>query len=286
MVGLTLFILIFLVLWAGVYRLLPASWRMTRSALESVLCALRRRQRIEAWYQLGTTRLRLVQSYWPVAGALAAGLVIAAATAFLFVETAEAIQARSPRLERIDKVVWLSRPQFRSADATGFFYLLSVIGTGASLGGLALLVATVFWWRGQRHWAIYVTVTAAGSIALNHGLKQLFARSRPTLDSALWQADSYAFPSGHAMSSLAILGGLAYVAMRTSRGWLIRSAAVSLATLLIVAISVSRLYLGVHWISDILAGLAAGMVWLAATSAIHAAFLEGLSGRHRDPHAP
>jgi membrane-associated phospholipid phosphatase len=75
---------------------------------------------------------------------------------------------------------------------------------------------------------------------------------------------SYSFPSGHAMESLVAYAMLAYFAVLALRTWEARVGVVCGAALLVVLIGFSRMYLGVHYLSDVLAGYAAGTVWLSA----------------------
>jgi membrane-associated phospholipid phosphatase len=264
--ALALFIAAFLALWAGLHGVLPAVLRIVESVLAAGVRVLRRRRRFAAWYERGSQRLGPLRSYWPLAAVLAGGFAIAAVTGAVFVELAERVQAGNPGLERLDQAVWHSAPRLRSPGATRLFVLLSVLGTGVALGLLVLIVAAVLVQRGRKRWAAYLLVTAAGSLGLNLGLKALFARARPDAATALWQAHGYAFPSGHAMDSAAVFGALAYLVLRATRSRRIRSACVSLAACLVAAISLSRVYLGVHWISDIVAGVGAGAVWLATTT--------------------
>jgi membrane-associated phospholipid phosphatase len=104
----------------------------------------------------------------------------------------------------------------------------------------------------------------AGSAVLNHLLKQLFERPRPYFKHPLLVETSYSFPSGHAMESFVVYGMLAYFAVLALRTWESRVAVVFGTALLVVLIGFSRMYLGVHYFSDILAGYAAGGVWLSA----------------------
>jgi len=90
---------------------------------------------------------------------------------------------------------------------------------------------------------------------------------------------SYSFPSGHAMGSLVGYGMLAYLLVISwADRWQVRVAIVSIAALLILAIGVSRLYLGVHYFSDVVGGYAAGVLWLSA-------YITGLEIARRQPHS-
>jgi membrane-associated phospholipid phosphatase len=116
------------------------------------------------------------------------------------------------------------------------------------------------WWRQRRLEAKVFAIACLGALILNQGLKLFFAKPRPQLWTRLIAESSFSFPSGHALGSLVLYGFLAYVlAVQFPRfsGWIY-----SLAVGIIAAIGVSRLYLGVHWPTDIIAGYAVGFLWL------------------------
>jgi undecaprenyl-diphosphatase len=92
----------------------------------------------------------------------------------------------------------------------------------------------------------------------------MFHRTRPTWDVPLLTARGWSFPSGHAMGSLVAYGMLAYLLVRDPKGRPPRMAIVAGAVTLVLLIGLSRMYLGVHYFSDVVGGYAAGMVWLAA----------------------
>jgi undecaprenyl-diphosphatase len=118
----------------------------------------------------------------------------------------------------------------------------------------------------RRQWLYLWTWAAAvgGSALLNRLIKDLFARPRPFFEHPLLLETSYSFPSGHAMESFAVYGMLAYFAVLTLRSWRARTAVVIGVALLVILIGFSRMYLGVHYFSDVVAGYAAGGVWLSA----------------------
>jgi membrane-associated phospholipid phosphatase len=104
----------------------------------------------------------------------------------------------------------------------------------------------------------------AGSTLLNWLLKGFFQRPRPHFAHPLVIETSYSFPSGHAMESFVVYGMVAYLAVLWLRSWEVRVAAVCGAALVVVLIGFSRVYLGVRYFSDVVAGYAAGGVWLGA----------------------
>ncbi len=95
-------------------------------------------------------------------------------------------------------------------------------------------------------------------------MKLLVARPRPPLADARIVADGFSFPSGHATVCAMLYGTLAYLLLRQIRAWplIVRAAVAVFTALLIFAIGLSRIYLGVHYPSDVLAGWTAGALWL------------------------
>lgn len=134
-----------------------------------------------------------------------------------------------------------------------------VISVGTALIGLWLLK------RKHRDQAIFLSAAVGGATLLNVILKQIFARPRPVYPHAFLTETGFSFPSGHAMISIAFYGAIAYLSyayVKSLRAKLL----VSLGALLISGfIGFSRLYLGLHYITDVLAGWAAGMTWLAVS---------------------
>jgi undecaprenyl-diphosphatase len=267
-----IFVLTFFALWAVVYRVLPAAWKKGAALWSAITRAILRRQRFAAWFERGRVRLRPLHPYRPLAAIVVVGFLTAGSTGAAFLGLSELLQEKSPELERIDHVVWRSARSHRSPGATLFFTAFTELGTVAGLSSIVLGSAAFLVTRGRHRWAAYLLVTAAGGWALNQSLKLLFARARPDMAEALRRSHGYAFPSGHAMVSLTVFGALVYLIMRGSWSWRMRSASIALALCLTAAISLSRIYLGVHWVSDIVAGVAAGMVWLATTTGTYEIF--------------
>ena len=107
-------------------------------------------------------------------------------------------------------------------------------------------------------------VAFVGGGALDWSLKTIFRRDRPSFPDPFVHVLGYSFPSGHSMGSLIGYGMLAYMIAHFVRGRGINLLVAICAAVLVLAIGFSRLYLGAHYLSDVLAGFAAGMVWLAA----------------------
>ena len=116
----------------------------------------------------------------------------------------------------------------------------------------------------RRHWleAAGFLLCLAGEAILNLGLKTLFERSRPELFQVVAEA-GYSFPSGHAMMSICLYGMVVFLITRHIRSWHWRLVVIIFALVLVATIGVSRVYLGVHYPTDVVAGFFAGGSWLA-----------------------
>ncbi|MDJ0736789.1 MAG: phosphatase PAP2 family protein [Nostocaceae cyanobacterium] len=115
-------------------------------------------------------------------------------------------------------------------------------------------------YKNRPHQADKLAITTLGSIGLIIALKSLFARTRPALWDWILHVGHYSFPSGHAMLSTVVYGFIAYSLAKQYPQH--QRQIFALAAALIVAIGFSRLYLGVHWTTDVTAGYAIGLVWL------------------------
>ena len=117
------------------------------------------------------------------------------------------------------------------------------------------------WWRWRWRIAAIFAITCGGGAVLSTGFKLLFAKARPALWSQLITETSYSFPSGHALGSMVLYGFSAYL---LAQRWPVQKWVIyGVAALLIGSIGFSRIYLGVHWPSDVVAGYAIGFLWLS-----------------------
>ena len=253
MIIIAIFIAVFLALWVLFYGIGPT--------LERLLA------RSAHW----TAKFRY-RDYLPVFVMLGAGIGLTVVAGDAFVDLAESLQAESPRLHAIDRDVHDWAANTRTPSATSFLTLLTIIGTPAGLGVLVLIAAALLGARQRWRWAAYLAITSVIGGLLNLQLKAYFARARPDLAEALRDAHGYSFPSGHAMGSTIVFGAFAYLAFRILKHWRPRAAALAFCCSMILAISASRIYLGVHWISDVAAGIAGGLIWLVAATVAYEAF--------------
>jgi len=143
---------------------------------------------------------------------------------------------------------------------------VSALGSMTVLIGTGLLVITTHWLRDARVRALRVGIVLFGAIALNTALKALIARPRPDLFEPATQVFTNSFPSAHAMVSAALITIIAQDLIATQDKVAPARFIAASAALLVVLIGLSRIYLGVHWPSDVLAGWALGFFWARVVS--------------------
>jgi undecaprenyl-diphosphatase len=195
---------------------------------------------------------------------LTVGLLAAAGSLWLFGGLAEDLLTGDP-IVRFDRALDDYLHARATPPLTTFFLIVTALGSIEAIVLLGVIVAAILAWG--RRWLLLGSWLAAvaGSTVLNQLLKGLFERPRPYFEHPLLIETSYSFPSGHAMESFVVYGMLAYFAVLALRSWKARVAVGCGAALLVVLIGFSRMYLGVHYFSDVLAGYAAGGVWLSAS---------------------
>ena len=153
------------------------------------------------------------------------------------------------------------------ADPIGPAWLGHVMRDVTSLGSftlvsfLTLVVIGYLLIDGKRAAALFVLVAIAGGVVLSEGLKHLFARPRPELVAHLVEVQTSSFPSGHAMLSAITFLTLGALLARIQSRKRLKAYVISVAILLTLLIGASRIYLGVHWPTDVLAGWCAGAAW-------------------------
>jgi undecaprenyl-diphosphatase len=152
---------------------------------------------------------------------------------------------------------------------------LTDLGNAAVLIGLILVVGLVWWWR-RRTWRPLGLLAGAylGAWVLSDTIRNLTHRARPPAVQAIGHWTGYAFPSGHTTKATAVYGMLAALLAATTSRWGRKVAVWTAAALLAGLVGLSRLYLGAHWLTDVLGALALGAAWLlvllAATRTVDA----------------
>ncbi len=264
MAALALPLVSFVALWAALYFAL--------AGVETGIKAMAQRASakvVRGWlarWAAAHPRWSGVRSYAPMFFVLALGGVAAFAAGEAFVEIAEHFRLTTSSVYRADRA---ANAAFQHARYPGFTTLLDAVTVAGGPLGMALVVAVTagaLFLRKRRASAVFVLAAAVGGALLNLGLKAVFERVRPPTATAIAAAQGYSFPSGHAMGSFIVLGSIGYVALRLPFPWKAKSGLLAALVTAVALVGLSRVYLGVHWISDVAGGWSAGAVWLAAST--------------------
>lgn len=128
---------------------------------------------------------------------------------------------------------------------------------------MTLGVSIVLWRHRLRHWVFTFLLTVFGGMLLNVLLKSIFQRARPHFADPILTLNSPSFPSGHTMTATVFYGTLCAIVISRVQDWKCRALWVMVALVLIGLVGFSRIYLGVHYLSDVLGAVAEGVAWLA-----------------------
>lgn len=168
------------------------------------------------------------------------------------------VLAHGPMLE-LDQAASLWFATHRHALLTRAMLLVSELHRTGQVLAAAAMLALGLLWRGRGRSALALLVVPTGML-LNVALKESFRRLRPGIEDPLVQLASYSFPSGHAVASTVFYGmacALVFAHVR-SRAW--RTLAASVAVAMVLVVTFSRVYLGAHYPSDVVAGVAVGTI--------------------------
>ncbi|NLK85975.1 MAG: phosphatase PAP2 family protein [Clostridiaceae bacterium] len=168
-----------------------------------------------------------------------------------------------------DDAVYKFVSGFISDDMTRIMKFFTFLGSGWTIAFLTVLLPFfIFVLRKKKYYRMALALTA--NIALgalfNQLLKHLFLRPRPDI-LRLIEISGYSFPSGHSMNSLIFYGFIVYLLVKNGRHWS-RYMLAGAVGLIVLLIGISRIYLGVHYASDVLAGFMIGFGWLVLAARI------------------
>jgi membrane-associated phospholipid phosphatase len=138
------------------------------------------------------------------------------------------------------------------------------LGAPTTVTVVTLVTAIFLSWQRQGYQLLLLVLAVPGSELLNVIIKELIHRHRPVFDNAIQTLASYSFPSGHALGSTVLYGAFAVMFVRQARDRRRSALAIAAATLLIVLICFSRVSLGLHYLSDVVAGFLEGIFWLGS----------------------
>ena len=151
-----------------------------------------------------------------------------------------------------------------SPSVTDFMGAITHLGSVAVIAPLSVAALAILAASRRRSAAWLLVWTMAGSVILENGLKFAFHRMRPEPFFGLSAPDTFSFPSGHALFSTCFYGVVALIVANLASGRFSRLAIWTIATGLIATVCFSRVYLGVHYPTDVLGGVLAAIFWIAA----------------------
>jgi undecaprenyl-diphosphatase len=201
-----------------------------------------------------------IRKIWAPALLIFTGIVLMIAATALFFELAEDVWEQEKFT--FDQVIMNYIQSIESRRLTNI--LRTITETGSIWWITVASVLTVlFLWLKKRdvHGVVFFILAIAGGGLFIFLLKYFFQRERPTL-APEYDGNGYSFPSGHALGSFILYGFIIYLIGREKRFFKTRMFVIGLLSVLIFSIGLSRVYLQVHYPSDILAGYAVGMIWL------------------------
>ncbi|HEY7237326.1 MAG TPA: phosphatase PAP2 family protein [Gemmatimonadaceae bacterium] len=222
------------------------------------------RHRFRRLWDLAFETLRFIarhanNAYATIGIFLLIGVAVAIAGTWAFAELAGHVASGGTQAFDDAVLRWLGAHRAASMDA--FMLDITALGTSSVVAMVVGVAALFLWLNRHKHSAILLLVSTFGGILLNNLLKLGFSRPRPDIIPWATTATFYSFPSGHAMSATVVYATVAYLAARLQQTHKARLAIALVATLVVSLICLSRLYLGVHYPSDVAAGVIVGLAW-------------------------
>lgn len=193
---------------------------------------------------------------------LSAGLALILAAAGIFALIAHNVVTGAP-LTVLDLRL---AQQFHSYASSGWtVFMLAITHAHGTVPLLVLAGLFAFYLCGMRawNWVAAVVATVPVGMMLNVGLKHIFQRARPHFEEPLVVLATYSFPSGHAAGSTLLYGVVAAYCVCRLRSQTARIGACTAAATMVLLVCLSRVYLGAHYLSDVMAGITVGVAWLA-----------------------
>ncbi|WP_426170968.1 phosphatase PAP2 family protein [Pseudoduganella sp. R-32] len=194
---------------------------------------------------------------------LVAGLLLLLSAAAVFDAIAGAAMGPGAQLAALDISVsqWL---HVRASEPwTTLMLAVSHLHSVAGIAFLTLLFAWQLWRRQAHYWLLTLLLSVPPGMVLNVLLKHSYQRVRPSFDAPLLTLPTYSFPSGHTLAATVFYGVLACYLWPRVRGAAQHAALLAGAVAMVALVGFSRVYLGVHFLSDVLAAVAEGLGWLA-----------------------
>lgn len=193
---------------------------------------------------------------------LVIGLLVFAAMTLILGEIAEDIMNGEP-LTIADAQISTWLHTHRYPQLTTALWIVTSLGSTLPASCIAAVVGLYLLWNRQPYWLAAVWLSVFGGMLLNKFLKYAFHRPRPHFDDPILALTSYSFPSGHTMAATVLYGVLAALLVTKIRRRSFRVVVILSASFLIALVGFSRMYLGAHYLSDVLGAIAEGLAWLS-----------------------
>ncbi len=177
---------------------------------------------------------------------------------FIFVFAVVVHELFNDKLYGFDNFVYSFIISFKSTILTYFFLFISFLASPPTLLVVSLLLFIVF---KNKKYGLFSLANLIFIVLLNQGLKLFFSRERP-FDWMMINESGFSFPSGHAMVSVAFYGIVIYLIWRTTISKKRKIILTSILSLLVLLIGISRIYLGVHYASDVIGGFTISLSYI------------------------
>jgi membrane-associated phospholipid phosphatase len=213
---------------------------------------------------------RHVGGFWPaLLTFMTLGLAIGAAVTALAARIMATTQTGFTQNVDARVVAWFA--ELRQPWLDRVMLEITTLGNGVVIT-MIIAIVSAFLWLTHHRWSVYLLLAGVlGGQVVNYLLKAAFGRPRPDMVEPIAHVSTLSFPSGHAMSAIIAYGSVAFLVGRLEPTPALRRATWASAIIIILAIGVSRMYLGVHYPSDIAAGFIAGLAWIGFVAASLAA---------------
>lgn len=190
---------------------------------------------------------------------VAVAVLLAASASFLLI--AASVATTAPILKQDLQVsIWLhmhGNPVFEA-----FLFAITQLHSTIGISVMAVVVAIFLWEHGDRYWVLSLAIAVPGGMLVNNLVKRVFERARPHWDDPLLTLASASFPSGHTAGATLLYGFLAAYMVWRMKDPLPRTLAVLGCALMVALVGFSRMYLGVHYLTDVLAAVSLSTCWL------------------------
>jgi undecaprenyl-diphosphatase len=212
-------------------------------------------------------------------GLVTAGWIALAVALTVFGALAWNVEMHRPLVD-LDAAITRWFEDHRAAPVTALMLAVSAVHSLGAIAAWSLVFAVVLAQLRERFWILTLGLAVPGGMALNALLKVIFERGRPRMDDPLVLLDTYSFPSGHTAASTMFYGVLAAFLVSRVREPGRRARIVFGAVAMVLLVALSRVYLGAHYASDVIAATCSSIVWLViCLSGVHGLVRRRMEGR-------